>query len=83
MPRFYFDFVFGAERVDDVDGQELSDLSAARVAAALVAKDVMSHALMRDQRIDNAALEIRDADGHLIERLSIPQVCNLFVAGAD
>jgi hypothetical protein len=67
MPRFFFDVVFAEHRIDDVEGQELPGIESARIAAARVFESTLAHSLLRDEAAEGAVLEIRDADGILVE----------------
>jgi hypothetical protein len=67
MPRFFFDVIYGEQRIDDVEGQELPDLESARLAAARAAREIGAHDLMREEPLPDPVVEIRGADGNLIE----------------
>lgn len=61
MPRFYFHFVQGADRVEDHEGLELADMAAARGDAvrqirAMIADDVCRTGVVRlSQRLEITA----------------------------
>ena len=68
MPRFFFDVIFGEERIDDVEGQELPDLESARLAGIRIVQETLAHGLLPDEALHDPILEILDVDGKLIER---------------
>jgi hypothetical protein len=61
MPRYYFDIVVGTERLADVDGNELPDVSAARTQAHQEIRALLSARTVAMLDPKDCHLEVSDA----------------------
>jgi hypothetical protein len=74
MPRYYFNFINRQEKVQDVDGMELSDRRAARKQAMIAVRDV------RHSRMDSVknwfgwSIEVVDEQGLRVYLLPFSKV---------
>ena len=71
MPRFYFDLCNGDGLVADEEGQDLPDAAAARQAALIDARSIMSDEITSKGQLDLASyIDILFEDRSLLERLT-------------
>src|SRR3954467_13300554 len=69
MPRFYLDLLNGSAVLEDPDGQEFTDLDAARSEAVATARDLVAHGLLRNQDLSDRCVLIRDDAGETVARV--------------
>lgn len=69
MPRYFFHYHIGQDRVQDLDGSVLPDLAAARAEAVQNARDLMSEAVRRGFDISHRTYQICDESGVLLATL--------------
>lgn len=67
MPRFFFSVVVGSTTMVDEDGTELATIEEAREEAFKDARGMMSDAVRQGQDISARTIEIRDAEGLVLE----------------
>ena len=63
MPIYYFHVVGHGSRIEDPEGTDCADLSAAREEAVACARDLMAHAIRQGRDISSRSIEVRDAHG--------------------
>lgn len=63
MPVYYFHVVGHASRIEDFEGTDCADLSAAKAEAVACARDLMAHAIRQGRDISSRSIEVGDADG--------------------
>jgi hypothetical protein len=64
MPRFYFDIREGDQFISDVEGEDCSDIEAARAEAIKALLDIAREHLSQDSA--TISIEVRDEDGRRI-----------------
>lgn len=62
MARFYFNFRNGAEFLEDKDGLDLADVSAARANGILTLRDILAGDVLGGVFNRASAIEVEDAD---------------------
>jgi hypothetical protein len=62
MPRFFLDVLNGREVREDPEGQDFTDLDAARAEAIASAQYLVAHAIMRNEDLSGRSFLIRDED---------------------
>lgn len=71
MPRYHFHVRSGSRRIQDPEGSELTDLTAAREEAILNAREGMSFAIRNGRDISKRTLiEVSDETGAIL--LTVP-----------
>ena len=65
VPRFYLDIVDGETVIEDPEGVDFPDLATALAEAALGARELVAHGIMRNQDLSGQAFRIRDHTGRL------------------
>ncbi len=77
MPRFYFHVCNGHGFVEDDEGQELPDLSAARNAAIRSARDIMAADVKRGALDLSSFIEIEDESHNLVHTVCFGEALDL------
>jgi len=77
MARYYLNLRNGAGYVEDVEGQELPDLAAARVQAVEGIRSVLSEEARRGEIDLCGSIEIADAHGNILLVLRFSDAVNL------
>jgi hypothetical protein len=65
VPRFYLDIVDGDAVIEDPDGVDFPDLATALAEAALGARELVAHGIMRNEDLSGQSFLIRDGTGPL------------------
>ena len=73
VPRFYFDVVDGAQVSEDLDGLEFPDLDTAITEAAQGARDLVAHAIMKNEDVSGLKFQIRDENGQTVATVPFRQ----------
>lgn len=71
MARFYFNFRNGAEFLEDKDGLELADVSAARANGILTLRDILAGDVLGGVLNRASAIEVEDADRRPVFTVSL------------
>jgi hypothetical protein len=74
MPVYYFNLWDGKKRFPDVEGSELSDLSAAVEEAREAAREIAAELLRGKEPIDGNRIEVADTDGTVLATVAIRDV---------
>jgi hypothetical protein len=77
MPRYYLHICNGTGFVEDEEGRELADESAARAEAILAARDVMSADLRRGELDLTSFIEVEDESRKLLFTLTFDQAIEI------
>ncbi len=75
MTRFFFHFRSHDDNIDDPEGQDLEDLSAAHLEAVATARALTAKLLLDGKYPDGQRLDVSDADGNVL--LAVPFVAAL------
>src|SRR5829696_6375067 len=67
MPRFFLDVLHGREVREDPEGQDFTDLDAARAEAVASARDLVAHAIMQNKDVSGRSFLIRDENERTID----------------
>ncbi|MBO9124047.1 MULTISPECIES: DUF6894 family protein [unclassified Rhizobium] len=73
MPIYYFHVVGHGSRIEDLEGTDCADLSAAKEEAVACARDLMAHAIRQGRDISSRSIEVRDARGGVVLTLPFRQ----------
>ena len=63
MPRFFFHLDDGTRLDQDGEGEEFSDLEAARIAAMRFAREVVAERLVTEENLQKLRVLVTDAGG--------------------
>jgi hypothetical protein len=74
MPRFYFNVRDGADVSQDREGQEFSNMEAARREAVNCNREMMSERLLHGGSLNHRQIEITDETGHVLDVVSSKDV---------
>lgn len=77
MPRFYLHICNGNGFVEDEEGHELADESAARAMALLSARDVMAADVQRGTLDLSSFIEVEDQEHRLLFTLAFEEAVDL------
>ncbi|HEX8571326.1 MAG TPA: hypothetical protein VF759_01095 [Allosphingosinicella sp.] len=77
MPRYYLSVCNGNGFVEDVEGQELPDLEAARAEAIRSARSIMASDVQRGMLDLSSFIEIEDCDHQLVHTLGFEEAVDL------
>jgi hypothetical protein len=69
MPRFYFNVVYTAQSIVDLEGTDLPGLGEARSEAIKDARELMSRAILEGRDISGRSIDIFSEEGHILMRL--------------
>jgi hypothetical protein len=72
MALFYFHIVRSNGRVEDLEGEDFSDLEAAREEAVQGGRDLAAESMRQTGRFDEGAIEIADRDGRHVLTVPFP-----------
>ena len=67
MPRYYFHVRDGADLSRDTEGQEFSNLDAARAEAMNSAREMLGERLLHGGSMNAKQIEIADETGHVVD----------------
>jgi hypothetical protein len=67
MPRYFFHIREGSDLSRDHEGQDLSDVEAARHEAINSVREIISENLLRGGTLNHRTIEIADATGHVVD----------------
>ena len=74
MPVYYFNLWDGKKRLPDVEGSELSDLSAAVEEARRAAREIAVEQLRGNEPVDGNEIEVADTAGKVLATVAIRDV---------
>lgn len=73
LRRYFFNVVSDSRTVNDIDGEEFSDLEAARKEAVCSVRELVAEELNRCDPLDeDRSIEIRSEDGALLAAIPFP-----------
>lgn len=67
MPRYFFHIREGSDINRDVEGQDLSDVEAARREAINSVREIISEKLLHGGPLNHRTIEIADETGHVVD----------------
>jgi hypothetical protein len=71
MPQYFFHLRDGANTLFDPDGRDLMDLQAVAAQALREARSLISHDALTGHIDLQPRIEVEDAAGHVVHRLSL------------
>ena len=71
MPRYYFDICDGHGRIEDDEGTDCRDLTAALREADASARDLIKQFIDTDWPLAVRRIEIRDENGSIVARMPV------------
>jgi hypothetical protein len=74
MPRYYFHLTDGTQELGNARGLDLPGNAAARDEAVVFAHELRDGKAMPGRNWDDWFVEIKDAHGHLVDRIPIASV---------
>lgn len=74
MPRFFLHIDDGTQRIEDEEGSELLDLTAARGEALDAARQLWASAILAGHDIEAHRFVITDHDGRVLETVDMDDV---------
>jgi hypothetical protein len=69
MVRFHFHVIGNGSRIEDLEGQHLDGLEAAREEAVTIAREIMSNRILRGTRSAHWKFEIANEAGQIVLEL--------------
>jgi len=69
MPRFFFHLREGDELVEDLEGQELSDVDTSHSEAVSGAREIVSERIKAGKAIDKHEIQLCDESGAVLEQV--------------
>jgi uncharacterized protein DUF6894 len=67
MPRYFFHVREGSDLNRDAEGQDLSDVEAARREAINSVREIISEKLLHGGALNHRSIEIADETGHVVD----------------
>jgi len=67
MPRYFFHVREGSHLNRDAEGQDLSDVEAARREAINSVREIISEKLLHGGALNHGSIEIADETGHVVD----------------